>query len=165
VGFFHTKAKTHWMDKLPRRVSSAALILENSAQQVLIVKANYKPYWTFPGGIIDPGETPKEAAVRETLEEVGIRVDIDAVEFVAVVSRKSNVAETYQFIFKAPLDMGTLDTLVLQATEIDEYALVTKDQALSDDRHYGKVILHWAKGRTGYIEQTFGGKLDEPPRE
>lgn len=165
MGFFDTKHKKHWMDKLPRRVSSAALILENSTQQALIVKANYKPYWTFPGGVIDPGETPKEAAIRETLEEVGIRVDIDAAEFVAVVNRKSNVAETYQFIFKAPLDMGTLDSLVLQATEIDEYALVTKDQVLSDDRHYGKVIQHWASGRTGYIEQTFGGKLSEPPRE
>jgi len=166
VGLFDvTKADKHWMDKLPRRVSSSALILENSVGQVLIVKANYKPYWTFPGGIVDPGETPRQGAIRETREEVGIDVNADDISFYAVVNRSSDYAETYQFIFKAPLDMGTLETLVLQASEIDEYALVSREQVLSDDRHYGKVIWHWANGTSGYIEQTFGHPKHERPRE
>jgi 8-oxo-dGTP diphosphatase len=33
-----------------------------------------KPLWVFPGGKIDPGESPEETAVRETLEETGLRV-------------------------------------------------------------------------------------------
>jgi len=32
------------------------------------------PPWTFPGGKIEPGEPPEDAAVRETLEEAGLRV-------------------------------------------------------------------------------------------
>src|SRR5881275_3042575 len=31
--------------------------------------------WEFPGGKIEPGESPEAAAVRECLEETGIRVE------------------------------------------------------------------------------------------
>ena len=31
-------------------------------------------YFAFPGGHVDPGETPAQAAVRETMEELGLRV-------------------------------------------------------------------------------------------
>ena len=33
-----------------------------------------KGEWTFPGGLVDLGETLREAAERETYEETGIRV-------------------------------------------------------------------------------------------
>ena len=148
--------KKKWLDKLPKRVSSAALILENSAEQILVVKANYKPYWTLPGGIIDPDETPKEAAVRETFEEVGLKVASKDVSFVAVIDRKSDVAQTYQFVFKAVLPPGAVHDIILQAAEIDEFALVTKTQVLSKDREYAAAVKNWANDATGYSEYTFG---------
>ncbi len=33
-------------------------------------------YWSFPGGAIEPGETPEVAAIRETLEETGYQVTL-----------------------------------------------------------------------------------------
>ena len=38
---------------------------------------------TFPGGKTEPGETPEEACSRETKEEAGISVPLDAWKFVA----------------------------------------------------------------------------------
>jgi len=150
-----TPQKQLWIDNLPKRASSAALILENEAGQVLIVKANYKSYWTFPGGFIDPGETPKQGAHRETLEEVGINVDSNTIEFVAVADRYSHYVSTYQFVFKAPLRMDDFDRVILQASEIEDFALVDREEVLSNNREYGKVIYHWAHGESGYIEQIF----------
>ena len=36
----------------------------------------YKDWWEFPGGKIEPGETPQEALVREILEELDIRIEV-----------------------------------------------------------------------------------------
>jgi mutator protein MutT len=33
--------------------------------------------WEFPGGKVEPGESPADAAVRETLEEAGIHIAIE----------------------------------------------------------------------------------------
>jgi len=37
------------------------------------------PPWTFSGGKIEPGESPEDAAVHETLDETGLRVRVTGV--------------------------------------------------------------------------------------
>jgi 8-oxo-dGTP diphosphatase len=49
--------------------------------KVLLVNSKYDDgeYYLFPGGGVEHGETIREAAIRETLEETGINIDIKKV--------------------------------------------------------------------------------------
>ena len=58
-------------DKLPYRRSSEVLITGGPGR---VVVRDAGSYMAFPGGGIEAGETPIEAAAREVLEETGIKI-------------------------------------------------------------------------------------------
>ncbi|GAA0951645.1 NUDIX hydrolase [Actinocorallia libanotica] len=53
----------------------ASLVVLRSGPFLLLVFDNARGQWELPGGMIDPGETPHQAAVRELREETGQEVD------------------------------------------------------------------------------------------
>lgn len=146
---------SRWLARLEKRASSAGVALYDANGRVLIVKAHYKKYWSFPGGIIDAGETPRQAAVRETREEVGLPVSIDKLDFRLIVNRVSDIAQTYQFIFESRVGASTLDHVLIDNNEIEAYALVSHEDILHGDKVYSESVIEWAKGTLGYIEQDF----------
>ena len=46
-------------------------------------------YFVFPGGGVDDGESPEQAAVREAMEELGVQVDIKQKVAEILVGQKS----------------------------------------------------------------------------
>ncbi|MDX1699563.1 MAG: NUDIX hydrolase [Melioribacteraceae bacterium] len=50
------------------------LYVLNNKKELLVGKSFRSGNWTIPGGAVDRNESPKIAAMRETLEEVGVRV-------------------------------------------------------------------------------------------
>ncbi|MBC2876277.1 MULTISPECIES: NUDIX hydrolase [Streptomyces] len=54
------------------RAGAWGLIRRDDGRVLLLLHAR-AGVWTLPGGRVEPGETPKEAAVREVWEETGLR--------------------------------------------------------------------------------------------
>ena len=48
-----------------------AIILARAPGGVVLVFNRWRQVWELPGGLIDPGESPAESAVRELREEAG----------------------------------------------------------------------------------------------
>lgn len=124
---------------------------------MLVVKASYKQHWGLPGGIIDAGETPRMAAVREVQEETGLTIDPDKLQFSMVLDRISAVGQTYQFVFDYQATAEQLTSIAIDQREIVDWALVTRQDILAGGLKYGQTTACWAEGARGYVEQQLGG--------
>jgi 8-oxo-dGTP diphosphatase len=58
------------------RLGVNAVIVDDTGH-ILLALRDRPPIWNLPGGGVEPGEAPWEAAVRETREEVGLTVTVD----------------------------------------------------------------------------------------
>lgn len=54
---------------------STHVLIRDDAGRVLLVR-HVEGRWQLPGGAIEPGERPSEAARRECLEEAGVEVEL-----------------------------------------------------------------------------------------
>ncbi|GLW12025.1 NUDIX hydrolase [Microtetraspora sp. NBRC 13810] len=57
-------------------VPSVNVVVINKTGKILMIRRSDNGNWAVPGGAIDLGESLPEAAIRETLEETGIRCEI-----------------------------------------------------------------------------------------
>lgn len=71
---------------LPRRAAvTIALVRDDEGQLCFVLTRRasslrkHGGQWALPGGRLDAGETPEQAALRETREEVGLRLEESAV--------------------------------------------------------------------------------------
>jgi 8-oxo-dGTP diphosphatase len=76
--------------------------------RVLLTRRSINPglgLWTFPGGFVDFGESVTDAAVRETFEETGLKVELTGLHNVY-----SYPAAPVIVIYRASVVGGTLTT-------------------------------------------------------
>lgn len=108
----------------PRRADAAGVLIRDR-DRYLLVKSPYKKYWDLPGGMVERGESPMQAARREVLEELGIELAWPMPVLVAdYLNATDTRAEGVRWVFGSYL----IDRrpLRLQADEIEDFEWCTR---------------------------------------
>ncbi|KNB52255.1 NUDIX hydrolase [Streptomyces caatingaensis] len=110
---------------------AAGVLLFDEHDRVLLVDPTYKPGWEFPGGVVEPGEAPARAGMREVAEEIGIQLpDVPRLLVVDWEPPRPPGFGGLRFLF----DGGRLTEpearrLLLPGAELRAWRFVTEDEA------------------------------------
>lgn len=114
---------------LPRKRTIAHVLFRNPAGQVLYCKTTFKTDWELPGGVVEPNEAPAKGAVREVMEELGVRLPVGRLLVADWMPPYLGWEDALEMIF----DGGVIDpdevTLVPDQREIAEVHWVSVEEA------------------------------------
>ncbi|MFF9125595.1 NUDIX domain-containing protein [Streptomyces sp. NPDC014889] len=138
---------------------ASGVLLFDEQDRVLLVDPTYKPGWEFPGGVVEPGEAPARAGMREVAEETGVR--LDEMPRLLVVDWEPPAPPAFgglRFLFDGGrLDSAAARRLLLPGPELRDCRFVTEREAadLLPPVRYAR--LRWAlrareRGAAVYLE-------------
>ncbi|MFC8508738.1 NUDIX domain-containing protein [Streptomyces sp. NPDC057411] len=110
---------------------AAGVLLFDEQDRFLLVDPTYKPGWEFPGGVVEPGEPPARAGMREVAEEIGL--ELDAVPRLLLVDWERPKPPGYgglRLLFDGGLlPAADADRLLLPGAELRAWRFVTEQEA------------------------------------
>ncbi|MFC8661099.1 NUDIX domain-containing protein [Streptomyces sp. NPDC057199] len=138
---------------------AAGVLLFDEEDRVLLVDPTYKAGWEFPGGVVESGEAPARAGVREVAEETGIQlVDVPSL---LVVDWEPPVPPAYgglRLLYDGGrLDSGEARRMLLPGPELRAWRFVTEEEAAALLPPVRYERLRWAlrareRGAALYLE-------------
>ena len=119
-----------------------AHVLIQSGDDYLLIKRSeikrgfpnvYPTYWDIPGGGVEKGELPRDGALRECIEEIGVRLDKDSLELIHEDSQLDTSKDTVftRLVYKAEW-VGEKPIIRLDPEEHTHFKCVTMAQALEE---------------------------------
>jgi ADP-ribose pyrophosphatase YjhB (NUDIX family) len=87
----------------------AFAVILNGQNEILLCHRRDKDLWNLPGGRVEDGESPWEAAVRETKEEV--RLDVALVRLLGVYYKTKENDMVFMFLVKPINDLEPATSL------------------------------------------------------
>ena len=130
----------------------ASVLLERDEKVLLMRRSNtgyYDGKYIFPGGRVEEGETLREAASREVLEEVGI--EADELTLVHVIHIKEDDEErVLGFIFKADTWKG--EPRNMEPEKCDHVGWFEMEKIPKETAPYVRQSIHGLQNNQNYSE-------------
>lgn len=145
------------------RVAAGVLFFDEQ-ERILLVKPTYKDGWDVPGGYVNSGETPYEAARREVCEELGFDAELGRALAVDWAPHPAEGDKMLLLFDGGELDADAQSRIVLSRDELSEYAfrdLATCESVLIERlaRRVTAAVRARQTGRTAYLES---GRQPQP---
>ncbi|MEU1007430.1 NUDIX hydrolase [Streptomyces sp. NPDC005890] len=109
------------------RMAAGALFFDADGR-VLMVEPTYKDYWDIPGGYVEVGESPLQAAAREVEEELGITPPLGRLLAVDWAPNDAEGDKVLYLFDGGQLTPETLAEATLQADELKSIAFLGPDE-------------------------------------
>lgn len=127
------------------RSAGIAIIHENKILLGHPTGHDWEGTWGIPKGKIEPEEAPLNAAVRETLEEVGLVIPTDDVKEGGIIEYRSPAGKKYKTLTWFVYNLEKLSDIGLETLEIsrDKLQLPEIDEARFMDLTEAKELGFW----------------------
>lgn len=129
------------MPEIKHPLLTVDTVVTNNESLVLIKRKNdpYQGSWALPGGFVEYGETVEDAALRETLEETGLLINLKDIVGVYSDINRDPRGHTVSICFHAHPIGGNLTP----STDALEVAYFTFDEIFSMELAFDhKKIIH-----------------------
>jgi RimJ/RimL family protein N-acetyltransferase len=114
---------------LPRKRAISQLLVRDADDRVLLCQLTYKRDWDLPGGVVEVGESPQRAVVREVEEELGLHLPARRLLLTDWLPPWGGWDDALCLVFDGGVvDPALLDRVVKQVREIASVELCTTRQ-------------------------------------
>lgn len=141
---------TYTQETAPKKAMDCRVFFLNEQHELLLVKSPHKEHWAPPGGVIEVHESPRQAAIREVLEETGLTIERVQLLCLDYKGTGSHGADSVVWIFYGGVLTSTMQkNLHVDGEEIVETKFVDAETAktLCTER-MAKRITHCMKAIT-----------------
>lgn len=133
--------------------AAGVLFVGPTTGSILMVKPHYRQHWDIPGGMVEDGELPREAAKREVMEELGVDVEVGRLLVVDTLLMADGDLLT-AYIYEGTLREGV--RFVLDHEELEDWGWTSYEMAIARTRTAPLFFERLLMAHQAYVEKSQG---------